>query len=62
MSRESIIFSNKELGMIEDRKKGDRKDPHGIFSQRIRPKIIEILTWFSKRKMLRMLIEKRRRR
>ena len=62
MSRKSIIFTDKELDMIEDRKKGIRADPYGIYCNRIKPKIIEILSWFSKRKMLKMLIEKRRRR
>ena len=63
MSRESIIFTDKELKIIEDRKnevKGIKADPHGTFASRIKPKIIEILSWFSKRKMLRKLIEKGR--
>ena len=63
MSRTSRIFTNKELEVMEDRKnevKGIKADPHGTFATRIKPKIIELLNWFSKRKMLRRLIEKRR--
>ncbi len=59
--RKSIIFTNKELDIMEDRKnevKGIKADPHGTFASRIKPKIMEILSWFSKRKMLKKLIEK----
>ena len=59
MSRQSRIFTDKELETIEDRNKGNKSDPHGLFFNRIKPKIIELLSWFSKRKMLRMLIKSR---
>jgi len=60
MKRKSIIFTNKELDIMEKRRnevKGIRSDPHGTFASRIKPKIIEILSWFSKRKLLRKLIK-----
>jgi len=62
-NRKSRIFTNKELEVMEDRKnevKGSRTDPTGVFASRIKPKIIELLDWFSKRKMLKMLIKSRR--
>ena len=60
MTRKSRIFTNKELEVIEKRKKGIKEDHTGIFAGRIKPKIIELLEWFGKRKMLKMLIQSRR--
>ncbi len=59
--RKSRIFTNKELEVIDERNKGNKSDPTGLFSARIKPKIIELLDWFSKRKMLMNLIKRRRR-
>jgi len=55
--RKSIIFANHELEEIEKRKKGDKSDSRGIFSTRVRPKILELLEWFKKIKQLKKLIE-----
>lgn len=53
----SVIFTKAELEEIERRKKGDRADKTGIFSTRVRLKIIELFEWFKKRKELKKLIE-----
>ncbi len=53
----SKLFTKAELKEIERRKKGDKADKTGIFSARVKPKIIELLEWFSKRKELKRLIE-----
>ncbi len=55
--QESKIFTKTELQEMEIRKKGDKADKTGIFSSRVKPKIIELLEWFSKRKELKKLIE-----
>lgn len=55
--QQSKIFTKAELKEIEIRKKGNRADKTGIFSARVKPKIIEILEWFTKRKELKKLIE-----
>jgi len=54
---QSKLFTKAELEEIEKRKKGDKSDKTGIFSSRIKPKIIEILEWFTKRKELKRLVE-----
>ena len=55
--QESKIFTKTELQEMEIRKKGDKADKTGIFSSRVKPKIIELLECFSKRKELKKLIE-----
>ncbi len=54
---QSKLFTKAELKEIEKRKKGDKTDKTGIFSARVKPKIIEIFEWFDKRKELKKLIE-----
>ena len=56
----SKLFTKAELLEIERRKKGDKADKTGIFSSRIKPKIIELFEWFKKRKELKKLIEVRK--
>ncbi len=53
----SKLFTKAELKEIERRKKGDKTDKTGIFSSRVKPKIIELFEWFAKRKELKKLIE-----
>ena len=57
--QQSKLFTKAELQEIERRKKGDKADKTGIFSSRVKPKIIELLEWFTKRKELKKLIHKR---
>ncbi len=54
---QSTIFIKAELKEIEKRKKGDTTDKTGIFSARVKPKIIELFEWFEKRKELKKLIK-----
>lgn len=54
----SKIFTDLELKEIDKRKKGDYSDKFGLFSARIKPKIIELLeVWFPKKKTLETLIK-----
>ena len=54
---QSKLFTKAELKEIERRKKGNKADKTGIFSARVKPKIIELLEWFKKRHELKKLIE-----
>ena len=54
---QSKLFTKAELKEIKRREKGDKSDKTGIFSARVKPKIIELFEWFSKRKELKKLIE-----
>ena len=55
----SKIFTDAELKEIDRRKKGDRNDSYGVFSSRIRPKIIELIEiWFPKRSELKSLVDR----
>ena len=51
------IFTKAELKEIERRKRGDKADKTGIFSGRVKPKILELLDWFKRRKELFKIIE-----
>ena len=53
----SKIFTEAEHKSLKDRLKGSKKDTTGIFSARVKPKIIELFEWFNKRKELNKLIE-----
>ncbi len=53
----SKIFTKAELKEIERREKGNKSDKTGIFSARVKPKIIELFEWFKKRHELKKLIE-----
>ena len=53
----SKLFTKAELEEIEKRKKGNKADKTGIFSARVKPKIIELFEWFTKRHELKKLIE-----
>ncbi len=54
--KESKIFTKAELQEMERRKKGDKSDKTGIFTSRIKPKILELFEWFKKRKELHKLV------
>lgn len=54
------IFTKAEIEEIERRKKGNKSDTTGIFSSRIKPKIIEMLEyWFPQKKQLQKLVVKK---
>ena len=54
---QSKIFTKAELEEIERRKKGDKADKTGIFSSRVKPKILELFEWFKRRQELKKLIK-----
>jgi len=56
----SKIFTKTEIKEIQKRQNKNYKDTTGIFSNRIKPKIKEILEkWIPKQKELEKLIEKK---
>ena len=55
---ESKIFHQSELRTIEEFKKGNRRDKNGTFTNRVKPKINEMMdVWFPKKRELKKLIE-----
>ena len=52
----SKLFTKAELREIERRKKGNKADKTGIFTTRVKPKIIELLDWLKRKKELQELI------
>lgn len=57
----SKIFTNSELAEMERQKSGDRSDKYGLFHNRVRPKIRELLNvWFPKANELAELERKKR--
>ena len=58
---ESKIFTEAELKEIEKQQNKDYSDKFGLFSARVKPKIIEILeVWLPKKKELKELINPKR--
>lgn len=55
--QDSKIFTKAEIKEIDRRLKGDRSDRTGIFTNRIKPKLIEILRWIKKRKEINQLLK-----
>jgi len=54
----SKIFTNAEKIALDRRITGSKKDSTGIYSSRVKPKIIEILEiWLPKQKILKKLIK-----
>ena len=54
----SNIFTDAETKSLEERLSDSRKDSTGIFSNRVKPKIIELLdVWFPKKKELEKAIK-----
>lgn len=55
----SKIFTDAELQSLVKRFKGSKKDKTGLFSARVKPKIIEIIErWIPKKKTLEKAIGK----
>ncbi len=52
----SKIFTEAELKALEERIKGKKKDTTGIYSNRVKPKIKELLdVWFKRKRELKKL-------
>ena len=57
----SKIFTEAEQKSLEKRLNGSKNDPTGIFSARVKPKIIELLEiWFPNKKELMKAIKRLR--
>ena len=54
---QSNIFTETELKALNQRLKGNRKDQTGIFSGRVKPKILELFDWFKRKKELEKAIK-----
>jgi hypothetical protein len=52
----SNLFTPTELKALNQRLKGSKKDPTGIYAARVKPKIIELLSWIKRKKELERLI------
>lgn len=56
--RKSKLFGNKELNLLEKRIKGDKKDPTGLWSRKVKPKVTELVKdWIPRKKELKKAIE-----
>lgn len=54
---DSTIFTEAEHKSLKDRLKGSKADKTGIFSARVKPKIVEMVEhWFPQKKQLHKLV------
>ncbi len=59
--RKSKLFGNKELTTLEKRIKGNKKDPTGLWSRKVKPKVTEIVEdWIPRKKELKKTIEEKK--
>jgi len=55
----SKLFTKAELASLNKRLAGNRADPTGIYCERVKPKVKELVyIWLAARKDLRKLVEK----
>ena len=55
--RQSRVFGEKELILLEKRIDGDKKDPTGLWSRKVKPKVIEIVNdWMPRKRQLKKVI------
>ena len=55
--RQSKLFGEKELILLEKRIDGDKKDPTGLWSRKVKPKVIEMVDeWMPRRKQLKKVV------
>ena len=55
--RQSKLFGEKELLLLEKRFEGDKKDPTGLWSRKVKPKVIEMVKeWMPRRQQLRKIV------
>lgn len=57
--QKSNIFTDAELEALQNRRKGNKADPTGIYNARVKPKLLEILNWFELRAEIKKLVEKK---
>ena len=54
--RQSKLFGEKELVLLENRIEGDKKDPTGLWSRKVKPKVIELVDeWMPRRRQLKKI-------
>ena len=55
--RQSKVFGEKELILLEKRIDGDKKDPTGLWSRKVKPKVIEIVNdWMPRKRQLKEVV------
>ena len=55
--RQSKLFGEKELILLEKRIKGDKKDPTGLWSRKVKPKVTEIVNqWLQRKNQLQKIV------
>ena len=57
---DSNIFTDVELDALKRRLTGDKSDPTGVYSARVKPKVIELLQWMKKADELKKMIQSKR--
>jgi len=56
--RQSKLFGEKELILLEKRIKGDKKDPTGLWSRKVKPKVTEIVNqWLPRKTQLEKVVK-----
>ena len=59
--RQSKLFGEKELILLEKRIEGDKKDPTGLWSRKVKPKVVEMVNeWMPRRKELKKIVSELR--
>jgi hypothetical protein len=59
--RKSKLFGDKELSLLEERIKGDKKDPTGLWSRKVKPKVTELVEdWIPRKRDLNKAINIRK--
>ena len=58
---ESRIFTDAEILVMKQRMNQDKTDRTGLFCNRVRPKILEMFSWWDRREELEWLVEDSRR-
>ena len=59
--RQSKLFGEKELLLLKKRIEGDKKDPTGLWSRKVKPKVLEMVNeWMPRRRELRKIVSELR--
>jgi len=55
--KQSKIFTQAELKALNKRLEGNKQDNSGIYAGRVKPKLLELLKWFDKKKDIQKLLK-----
>lgn len=58
--KESRIFTNAEIQAIRDREEGRPDDRTGVYYKRVRPKIEELIAYWGRRRLRKLLRPRKR--